>query len=309
MRTRLADERGFTLAELAIVSALFLVVLAATLTAAAHYQQLTQDNQTTNVQVDNARGGMEKAMRQLRNLARRIDQPVINRATSSDFIFQTSDPSRTWVRNCLQTRTDGHVWLWSLAMPSTLSSAATGACPGTGWPTRDVVARDVTNTLPGHVRPLFAYGCSAGSPAGCPSTSADLGRITSVTMDLTIDQDLTRPPQEARVTSAVYLRNQNEPPTASFTSRPLASRQVILNASASNDPEGRTLRFMWFRGPAPSFTCDDAVPMSLLLQTGVTMTHTFLATEGAAGTTRPLELVVCDPGGLQARSTNQVAIP
>ncbi len=309
MRARLADERGFTLAELAIVSALFLVVLAATLTSAASYQRLSQDNQSTNVQVDKARLGMEKAMRQLRNLARRIDLPVINRATSSDFIFQTSDPSRTWVRYCLQTRTDNTVWLWSLATPNALTAGATTTCPGTGWSVRDVVARSVTNTLPGHVRPLFAYGCSAGAAPTCPSTTADLGRITSATMDLTIDEDLTRAPSEARVTSAVYLRNQNEPPTASFTARPLASRQVILNASGSTDPEGRTLRFMWFRGPAPAFTCDDPMPTATLLQTGVTMTHTFEATEGAAGTTRPLELVVCDPGGLQARVTNQVTIP
>jgi hypothetical protein len=309
MRARLADQRGFTVAELALVSALFLIVLTATLTAASHYQRLSQDNQKTNVQVDDARRGIEKGMRQLRNLARRIDQPVVNRATSSDFIFQTSDPTRTWVRYCLQTRSDGRVWLWSLAMPSTLSTGATASCPGTGWPSQDVVARNVTNTLPGHIRPLFTYGCSATAPAGCPSSSADLGRITSVTMDLTIDDDFTRAPQEARVTSAVFLRNQNEPPTASFISRPLASRQVILNASASSDPEGRTLRFMWFRAPAPSFTCDDPMPMTSLLQTGVTMTHTFLPEEGAAGTNKSIELVVCDPGGLQSRVTNQVTIP
>jgi prepilin-type N-terminal cleavage/methylation domain-containing protein len=309
MRARLAEERGFTLAELAIVSALFLVILTATVSAAAHYQVLSQDNQKSNVEVDEARTSVDKGMRQLRNLARRIDLPVINRATSSDFIFQTSDPARTWVRYCLETRTDGTVWLWSLAMPGTLSTASSSACPGTGWPLRDVVARDVTNTLPGHVRPLFTYGCSATGSSTCPSTTADLGRITSVTMDLTMDEDLDAPPAETRLTSAVFLRNQNEPPTASFSSRPLASRQAMLNASASTDPEGRTLRFMWFRSPAPAFTCDDPVPTSVLLSTGVTMTHTFLATEGAAGTTRPIELVVCDPGGLQARVTNQVTIP
>jgi hypothetical protein len=288
---------------------MFIVLLTAILTSVAHYQSISQRNQRMNVQVDRARGAVEQAMRQLRNLARRIDAPVINRAERSDFIFQTSDPERTWVRYCLQTQTNGTVWLWYMSTPNAMTTGTTGPCPGSGWSRKQVVAQGVINTLPGHVSPMFAYTCSAGSSASCPSTAADLGRITAVTMDLFVDDDLTKAPEAGRATSAVYLRNQNEPPTATFTARPLATRQIILNASASLDPEGRTLKFMWFRAPAPTFTCDQTPPAAALLQTGVTMTYTFLPTDGLSGTQKTMELVVCDPGGLQSRATGVVTIP
>jgi prepilin-type N-terminal cleavage/methylation domain-containing protein len=309
MRARLADQRGFSLVELMIVSSLFLIVLGATLTVAGSFERFNQEAQNRDNHVDRARRGMERGMRQLRNLARRIDAPVINRATAGDFIFQTSDPERTWMRYCLERQSGGKVWLWSLSSASSVTGAMSGPCPGTGWSLRDVVAEDVANTSPGRDFPLFKYGCVQTAPVACPSTTADLGRITSVTMDLWIDDDLTRKPPASRMTSAVFLRNQNEAPTASFTSRPVATRQVILNASASLDPEGRTMRFMWFRAPAPAFTCDEVPPATQLLWQGVTMTHTFLPAEGASGTQRPMELVVCDPGNLQARATAMVTIP
>jgi hypothetical protein len=171
------------------------------------------------------------------------------------------------------------------------------------------VAEDVANQSPGRDFPLFTYSCVRSAPVGCPSGAADLTRIQSVSMDLWIDDDNTRKPPASRVSSAVFLRNQNEAPTANFTARPFATRQVVLNASSSVDPEGRTLRFMWFKAPAPTFTCDDGPPMNLLLWQSVTMTHTFPTADGASGATSPIELVVCDPGNLQARVVKQVTIP
>ena len=311
MRSRVADEGGFSLVELMIVSSLFLIVLGATLTVAGSFERVNANGQRRDAQVDRARRGMERGMRQLRNLARRIDTPVINRATSADFIFQTSDPERTWMRYCLQTQSDGKVWLWALSSPTAVSAGMSGPCPGTGWAIRDVVAENVANQTPTRDFPLFQYRCVASAPTTCPapSSATDLLRVNSVTMDLWIDDDYALKPPASRMTSAVFLRNQNEAPIASFTSRPLASRQVILNASSSSDPEGRTLRYMWFRAPAPAFTCDEGPPVSALLWQAVTMTYTFEAGEGAAGAPKTFELVVCDPGNLQARTTRQVTIP
>ena len=310
MRLHAREESGFTLVEMVVVSALFLVVLTATLMSTSTFNRLNHQNQRVNDQTDRARRGVDIAVRQLRNLARRIDVPVIARAAPDDFIFQTSDPERTWVRYCLQTRTDGTVWMWGLSSPGAVSSAMSGPCPGTGWTGRNSIAQNVTNNASGRTMPLFTYSCVKGAPAGCPATTADFSRIRSVGVDLFLDDNLTRKPPEVRVSSAIFLRNQNEGPVVvPPTSRPVGTRKVILNASASYDPEGRNLRYLWFRAPAPPFSCDVPPPVDVLLWSGITLTHTFLPTDGPSGTVVAMELVVCDPGGLQGRATAQVTIP
>lgn len=311
-RARPHSQRGFTLIEVLIVSSLFLVVLTATLTAMTSFERVNRDNQRVNDQTERARRAVDRGMRQLRNLASRpvTGVPTISRATATDFIFQTSDPTRTWVRYCSQTVTGGKAKLWALTSAASTAPTTT-TCPGatTAWPKRDVVATNVTNkAVTGRDFPLFTFArtCPPGSPTTCPT---DLGTITSVSMDLLLDDNLARKPDEVRVSSAVFLRNQNELPVAAFTARGLGSRQVLLNGSSSTDPEGRTLRYMWFRAPAPTFTCTQAAPAASLLGLGVSLNYTFIAGDGNAGQTRDFTLVVCDPGDLQARSTASVTIP
>jgi hypothetical protein len=181
----------------------------------------------------------------------------------------------------------------------------TGACPGTGWQRTGQVVGGVVNQV-GRDFPLFGYACGASLPASCPSTTADLSRILTVTMDLWVDTGTGEP---TRITSTAYLRNQNEPPVAVASARSLATRQVILNATGSYDPEGRNLRVMWFKSPAPTFTCDEGPPPAALLSVGVTLNYAFAVTDGVSGSTTSFDLVICDAGGLQARATVQATIP
>jgi prepilin-type N-terminal cleavage/methylation domain-containing protein len=297
-KRRLNLQAGFTLIEVLLVSSLFLVILTATTLSMTAFERNNRDEQRLNDQAERARRSVERGMRQLRNLASRptTGLATIARATPDDFIFQTSDPTRTWVRYCRENRTDGSVWLWSLASPLNAAPTSTD-CPGaqSAWPKRDPVAQNVTNYAAGRTNNIFTYGrtCLDPTVTACPTA---LGSITSVRMDLLIDDDLLRKPTDARVSSAVFLRNQNELPTATFVSTAGTGRQVVLNGSNSFDPEGRTLRYFWFVAPAPaSFNCvsppGDEDPT--LLGRGVTLTYT---------------LIVCDPGDLRATFTAPVTI-
>ena len=102
-------ERGFTLIEVMLVCTLFLVVLGATLTAFTAFSTNHRRGEKQLEQAETARRGLDVAARQLRNLA----NPTVNasttvdRALPYDFIFQTSDPAKTWVRYCTQTTGTG----------------------------------------------------------------------------------------------------------------------------------------------------------------------------------------------------------
>ncbi len=68
-----------------------------------------------------------------------------------------------------------------------------------------------------------------------------------------MDVDPDRRPLESRISTGVYLRNQNQVPTASFSvaSGGTGTRRFLLNGSGSTDPEGRTLFYTWFSGANP----------------------------------------------------------
>jgi prepilin-type N-terminal cleavage/methylation domain-containing protein len=309
-----ADERGFTLVEVLMVCIVFLVVLGATLTA---FTAFTTNHRRGEKQVDQAeaaRVGLDVAARQLRNLA----NPTVNAATTIDralpydFIFQTSDPAKTWVRYCVQTTGAGslnaaHLWETESAS-ATLSAGMRGSCPGTGWATAHVVTSKVANQANGVDRPIFDYECGPSQPASCPAAAADYPRITNVGLQLYVDDKVGDSLKEMRVSTAVYLRNQNEPPTASATSSRKATRQVILNGAGSTDPEGRTLDFYWFKGTAPTAAdfADCTAKPAAAVGSGSTYTHTF--TE-AVGSTVSFWLVVRDPGCLTNTYPISVVVP
>jgi hypothetical protein len=101
---------------------------------------------------------------------------------------------------------------------------------------------------------------------------------------------------EMQVSTAVYLRNQNQAPTASVTGPVrLAPYKFMLNASGSSDPEGRTLDFHWYLDTEPTSAFNCAAPPQDVWS-GPTYINDFGA--GQVGTTHNLWVVVCDPGGL-----------
>jgi prepilin-type N-terminal cleavage/methylation domain-containing protein len=314
-RTRSLREDGFTLIELLLAMTLFLVVLGATLDAMMIFTRNNRITELRNDQAEEARTALDRQARELRNLAKRINAPTINTTGSYDFVFQTADPSRTWVRYCLNTTqapaTPAQGALWEMVSNGAAAPTAGAACStgATGWTSARIVASHITNRNAGADRPVFAYSCLNGAT---PCPPADSSLVTGVSSTLYVDDNVAKAPAELRVTTGVYLRNQNEPPTASFTWTPVGTRQVFLNATGSTDPESRTLRYYWFQAStAPSFSCADGPLSTPTYFQGVALTYTFPATTPVnPPTQRDFTLVTCDAGDLKGGPIKQtVTVP
>jgi hypothetical protein len=80
-------------------------------------------------------------------------------------------------------------------------------------------------------------------------STANKPKITGVTADLWIDNDTAHPPPETEIRSGAYLRNQNQAPTARFgvTGPSSPGKSYTFTASASSDPEQRSLQYDWYR--------------------------------------------------------------
>jgi prepilin-type N-terminal cleavage/methylation domain-containing protein len=339
LRPALVGERGFTLVELLVVITLSIGVLGATLTTFNSLYQASHDNDARNDTAELARNALDVQARQLRNLAKRVSSPVIDTLAPYDLIFQTSDPSRTWVRYCLDTSAApasaerGRLWTAELAVASSttatpVSSAMKTGCPGSGWSTTRVVADYVTNRRAGQERPLFAYACSVG--AACTADPSAFDQVVNITAQTLVDTTPGTGAAELRVVSGVHLRNQNQAPVASFvSSQASTSRTVVLNASASADFEGRTMNYYWFKRTLPATASIDCArptvtgsgsPRTLwgaagFIGEGITLTHAFPASDGDPGTPVNVGLVVCDPGdrfgtfGVPPQAAVAVSIP
>src|SRR5687767_13584228 len=93
-------QEGFTLVELLLVCTISLIVFGVTLSAWTGAYSSNRSVERQNDNAEAARVALDRAARQLRNLANPTVNAVttVDRATDYDFIFQTSDPSKTWVR-------------------------------------------------------------------------------------------------------------------------------------------------------------------------------------------------------------------
>jgi hypothetical protein len=306
--------------EVQVASALLAVVLGAAIAPFVMLQKTDRVTQNQNDSQDNARTTLDTLQHQLRNVAGQGQ--LINRASAYDLVYETVDQTAKpagskndrnimRVRFCLDTTnvpssvTRGVLWeqklKWTTAgVPSSMPSST--LCPDTTWgTTRRVVADYITNktttTLRPAVAPLFAF---YPAPSATPTT-AELQAITQVRVDLFTDRRLTEGPHESELTSGVYLRNQNGHPTASFTATPgtTGTKQIILNAGASTDPENLPLTYRWCDVTTVT-TCDDSTKVG----SGVQYTYT----APVAGV-RKILLQVFDLGGLEtdAGPTNATA--
>jgi Tfp pilus assembly protein PilW len=241
------DEAGFTVIELAVAAMISLTVLGATMTLlVSMMHRRTATDRHTDAQ-QQARPGIDRLSRQLRNLASPADvitnsalikPKSVDRNEPFDMVFKdvdegpmtsASNPANVRrVRYCLQTsgsipgggtasNARGVLWMQTQRtsagtpiLPAAPPPAA--ACPGGGWNDQTRVADYLTNKNAATPRPLFRYSSATGQITATDDAARE--QIIRVESDLFIDPDTTITPREAHVVSSVVLRNQNRAPSA-----------------------------------------------------------------------------------------------
>jgi type II secretory pathway component PulJ len=336
--TRLREESGLTLIEVLIAASLMLIVMSATMTllsASNRQQRLVDEHNEAQQEV---RVALDRMARELRNLASPADLSSaavlsgagalprsVERNLPYDLVFQNVRDVRTpgssnvtnvgRTRYCLDATDRERGVLWQQRQTWTTAAAplvpADTACPGTGWDDggdRSISAA-VTNRAGGVDRPLFRYAGVAGTITATDGDArADVARVRA---DLHVDPTPGRSPRATHLATAVFLRNQNREPLASFTITGLnpTTRLIDLNGTASTDPEGQLLNFQFYYDPpSPLPVCDVEPPLtpdpSCILPASARMQFTV----PAAGVHRYV-LKVSDPSGLIGTAEKEFSYP
>ncbi|MDQ3629842.1 MAG: hypothetical protein M3417_00915, partial [Actinomycetota bacterium] len=233
-------ERGeVSLTSVLVACTLLVVVLGATLTLFEGFIASAGDATRRTDSQDAARTAADRIARDLRNLASPTpDQPqAVDSASGNDLVFKTVDPAGPGsvanatntkrVRYCLDGagRLQEQTQTWDdLIVPD---PPAGTACPAAGWTRTTIAAQNIVN---GAV-PVFSYDSSV------------LTDISQIHVDLLVDTDMVRQPPATRLSTGVFLRNQNRRPTAVFSEPTRTAGGYVLNGSASVDPEGDPLRY------------------------------------------------------------------
>ena len=297
------DQAGFTLIELLVSMSLITVVVMATISAFVSFNRNERVNRLQNESQDEARLTMERLSSQLRNLASPNDftPESVEKAEPYDLVFLTVDAVKPVgstnarnikrVRYCMGTVTNGKASLirqeqtWQVVNPPPAFS--TSGCPNASWGNNTVVAEDVVNTAQAPPVPVFTF-----TPG--PSPVSD---ITAIRANLVVDTNPGASPVATDLKSGVFLRNQNRAPVASCTAQYAGTgKQVALNGSASEDPEGFNMKtYTWYADGKLTDPPD---------ATGVVAVWT-AATSG----THQFRLHVEDQGGLPDDATCSAVVP
>jgi type II secretory pathway pseudopilin PulG len=301
-------QEGYSLVELLVSMAVITFVVMATISAFVAFHKNERVNRLTNESQDEARLTLERLSSQLRNLASPTDfsPDSVEKADPYELVFLTVDAVKPVgslnarnikrVRYCLGAAADGRTPLirqqqtWQVQLPPPAYSTATcDEAGGGGWESTQVVASDVVNTTLATPVPMFKY-----TPGPAP-----LSAISAIRADVAVDVNPDKAPSAVSLGTGVFLRNQNRKPVASCTT-PLNTgngKQVALNGSGSEDPEGFSIKeYHWFLDGS-------STPMTEV--TGVVGVW-----NGTAGT-HSFELEVLDQGGLLSDKTNcgSVVVP
>jgi prepilin-type N-terminal cleavage/methylation domain-containing protein len=301
MSTRMRDQSGFSLVELLTVISLMVIVMSATLTAFASFEQTTGTNQKQNEAQDAVRVGLAGVSRELRNLASPTEElpQAILRAGTKDLIFQSVGSNITRrVRYCLNTTTRR---LWRQLDPAPFGALPDSTCPGTttGWGTNTVAAANVVNGT----RAVFGYNVAN------PLTDSDFGRITEISSTLWVDVNPGVRPLETSLQTSIFLRNQNRSPSAAFTADVNGS-SIVFNGAQSFDPEGRSLRFYWYDTALATNSASCGVLPAVVPQTGCVGVNVVATYTPSAAGEHHVYLVVADPAGLiDDADSDTVCIP
>lgn len=293
------------LMELLLAATLMTVVLGATITSLTTFENTSRINELQNDNQEEIRAAVDQISRELRNHAVATQEAPNGIVTMSpyDLIFQTvaaNKPAGTAnsqnierIRYCLDysKKRNEKLWVqeqtWTTANPPAVPSTA--SCPDPAWGNQRFVADLITNRFQAsnpnlnRDRPVFT------------ANNATIGQVTRISITLWLDSTPgggpANAPDEAEINSGVFLRNQNQPPVSAFTAAVTGSRDIVLNASNSSDPENQSLKYTWL---------DGTTTLPITAQTG-----DFDATSGS----HTITLTVTDPGGLSTTSTQTVTVP
>jgi Tfp pilus assembly protein PilW len=284
--TDLRCERGLGLPELLVATVLTSVLLLATFAILTGFGNAAQRNVTQNRAQGVARTTIDSMARELRNAGGPgTAGSAVARALSWDVVFLAVNPvsagsgTNTYsvqrVRYCVDSTSTlwRQVETWTTSTVPTVPTAT--ACPHSSFGSQATVSTEIVNRTLTPNRPLFTYDAAA---------AAD---VRSVTIDLYADNDITKLPSAQRLTTAVFLRNQNRAPTAGFSATATGNRHVLLNASSSSDADGDLLSYTWYDG-------------TTVIGDGAVLDYTTPATG-----TRTFSVRVSDPAGAAAMSATQ----